>query len=64
VINSSLYNANSAGLTSSSYWSSTQGDVNSYAYNVLFQGSDSVNYKIGASLRTQSDIYVRPIRAF
>ena len=63
-INSSLYNANSAGLTSSSYWSSTQDTNNSYAFNVLFQGSDSVNYKIGASLRTQSDIYVRPIRAF
>ena len=64
VINSSLYNANSAGLTSSGYWSSTQDTNNSYAFNVLFQGSDSVNYKIGASLRTQSDIYVRPIRAF
>ena len=63
-LNGPLNNANSAGLTSSSYWSSTQDTNNSYAFNVLFQGSDSVNYKIGASLRTQSDIYVRPIRAF
>ena len=59
-LNSSLYNANSAGLTSSGYWSSTQGDVNSYAYNVHFGGSATVV----ASLRTQSAIYVRPIRAF
>ena len=59
-LNSSLYNANSAGLTSSGYWSSTQGDVNSYAYNVLFGGSATV----ASSLRTQSTIYVRPIRAF
>jgi hypothetical protein len=63
-LNGPLNNANSAGLTSSSYWSSTQDTNNSYAFNVLIQGSDSAEYKIGASLRTQSTIYVRPIRAF
>jgi hypothetical protein len=63
-LNGPLNNANSAGLTSSSYWSSTQDTNNSYAFNVLIQGSDSAEYKIGSSLRTQSTIYVRPIRAF
>jgi hypothetical protein len=63
-LNGPLNNANSAGLTSSSYWSSTQDTNNSYAFNVLIQGSDSDAYKIGSSLRTQSTIYVRPIRAF
>jgi hypothetical protein len=59
-LNSSLYNANTAGLTSGGYWSSTQDNVNSYAFNVPFGGSATVV----ASLRTQSAIYVRPIRAF
>ena len=59
-LNSSLYNANSAGLTSGGYWSSTQDNVNSYAFNVPFGGSATVV----ASLRTANYIYVRPIRAF
>lgn len=64
ALNSAIYGATSAGFTGTGYWGSTQADgYNSYAYDVLFQGSDHATVKIESSLRTRL-LSVRPIRAF
>lgn len=64
TLNSPAYGANDAGFTGTGYWASTLADgYNSYAYNVLFQGSDHATVKVGSTLRTSS-LSVRPIRAF
>ena len=64
TLNSAIYGATGAGFTGTGYWGSTQADgYNSYAYDVLFQGSDHATVKVDSSLRTRL-LSVRPIRAF